>query len=246
MKIYLSRWNCISIRENLKNLIKESKIAHNKKAEIVIFPEIFLTGYEQKISPQKQEGHFKEISKNFKKTLFIFGSYTKNKKNRLTAWFEGREVAHYEKIHLFYPNKEDKIWKIGDFYSALDFKGKRIGFLICNDIRFPEAARELRLNLKIDALIVVAWWPLKRDHIWKKLLQARAIENNIWVIGCCISSSDYKEKFSGALNYVFDPEGNPIFPQDGNLYEIFKKKDTFLVNTLKEYEKIVVFKKFNI
>lgn len=247
MKVYLSRFHCSDFKKNLKFLKDEVSRANKKGAEIVVFPEIFLTGYKQKIEAKVIERVFSDISKKYKKTLFVFGSYTKNKKNRLSVWYSGKEVAFYEKVHLFYPNGEDKIWEKGNFYSALNFKEKKLGFLICNDIRFPEAARDLKLNLAVDILIVVAWWPSRRDHIWKKLLQARAIENNIWVLGCCISSSNFGgEVFSGALNYVFDPEGKQVFTKDENLYEIMDKKIEILVDTSREFVEVSDFKLFKI
>lgn len=247
MKIYLSRWNCNVFKENINNLKLEVSKAVNKGSEIIVFPEIFLTGYKQKITANKIEEVFKSISSKYLSALFIFGSYSKNKRNRLTVWYKGKEVAFYEKIHLFFPNEEDNIWESGKFYSALNFKGRKIGFLICNDLRFPEAARNLKLNIGIDMLIIIGWWPLRRDHIWKKLLQARAIENSIWVLGCCISSSIYeKELFSGALNYAFDPLGNQIFPEDDNIYLIDGKRLKVLVNTVKEFKDINKFKFFKI
>lgn len=247
MEVYLSRFLCIDFKDNLKFLKDEVSKANRKGAEIVVFPEIFLTGYNQRVKEEVIEKVFKDISKKYKEILFVFGSYTKDKKNRLSVWHSGEEVAFYEKVHLFYPNGEDKIWEKGNFYSALNFKGKIFGFLVCNDIRFPEAARELKLNLGIDVLIVVAWWPFKRDHIWKKLLQARAIENNIWAVGCCISFSDYKgEVFSGALNYVFDPSGNQVFEIKENLYKILDKKIEKLVDTTKEFVEVSDFKLFKI
>ncbi len=247
MLIFLSRWVCESFEENLKKLTKEVERAIEKNAEIVVFPEIFLHGYKQNYNVEKIENIFKKISKKNPKVLFVFGSYEKDKKNRLTAWYEGREVAYYEKVHLFYPNKEDKIWEKGDFYSGLNFKGHKIGFLICNDIRFPEQARDLKLKLSCDILIVVAWWPLRRDHIWKSLLKARAIENGLWVLGCCISSSIYEEEiFSGALNYVFDPLGNQVFTKDDNIYKNSEKSYNILADPLKEYKEIETYKLFNI
>lgn len=247
MLFYLSRWVCASFEENLKKLPAEVDIAVKKGAEIVVFPEIFLTGYSQRFEVEKIEKLFEKISKKYPKVLFVFGSYEKNKKNRLTVWFEGREVAFYEKVHLFYPNSEDKIWERGDFYSALSFKGKNIGFLICNDIRFPEQARDLKTKLLSDILIVVAWWPLRRDHIWKNLLRSRAIENGVWVLGCCISSSIYeKEIFSGALNYVFNPEGNQVYTKDDNIYEVTEKRFSLLADPLKEYKEIELYKLFKI
>ena len=55
-------------------------------------------------------------------------------------------------------------------------------------------------------LIAPAWWPWRRDWVWSTLLRARAIENGVWVVGCCIAGSVFEaEDFAGAGNHVFDP-----------------------------------------
>jgi predicted amidohydrolase len=70
-------------------------------------------------------------------------------------------------------------------------------------------------------LVVPAWWPWRRDHIWSTLLQARAAENNLWVLGCCIAGSSHPgEAFAGAGNHVFDPTGEPVRTADDCSYEI--------------------------
>lgn len=245
MIVYLSRWVCEDYKKNLEKLKEEAKVCKEKKANIVIFPEIFLHGYKQNFSEKEIEETFEKISEEFKEIIWVFGSYVKGNKNRLSVWKNGREIAYYNKIHLFKPNNEHKIWEKGDFYSALNFNNLKIGFLICNDIRFPEAARSLKIKFGIDLLIVVAWWPLRRDHIWKTLLQARAIENGVWVLGCCISGCNYKDEiFHGALNYVFAPDGSQVLTGDDLTYEILNKKIEILVDPLKEYLKINELKLF--
>jgi predicted amidohydrolase len=91
----------------------------------------------------------------------------------------------------------------------------------CNDVRFPEQARALKLDARCDMLVVPAWWPWRRDHIWSTLLQARAAENQLWVLGCCIAGSAFDgEEFAGAGNHVFDPSGEPVRTADDRTYEI--------------------------
>ena len=52
-------------------------------------------------------------------------------------------------------------------------------------------------------------------------MQARAIENAAWVIGCCVAASEHPdERFAGAGNYVFDPLGEPVRTPDDHVYEL--------------------------
>lgn len=235
MKIYLSRFLSTEIEENLQRLKEEAKEAFEKNCSIAVFPELFLTGYKGEIDPQKARKIFKETSKKYSKTVFVFGTMSEERKNRATVWWSGKEILFYDKINLFKPNREDQMWERGKEYKSVKTDFCRLGVIICNDLRYPEGARKLRIEDKIDLLVVPAFWPLRRNEIWKALLRARAIENAIYVAGCCISHLETKrEKFYGALNYVFDPFGNSVETKDDRIYKIeipFRKK--VLVDPLK-------------
>ena len=87
-------------------------------------------------------------------------------------------------------------------------------------MRFPEQSRALRLNLDVNLIVYPPLWPWQRDHIWRTLLRARAIENGCFTAGCCVAGVDNgAELFDGAGNYVFDPLGRPVYPQ-GRVYEL--------------------------
>lgn len=235
MKIFLSRFLSTEISQNLERLFLESEYACKNNCTLVVFPELFLTGYKGFVEPKKANQIFKEISVRFPDTLFVFGTISENKRNRAKVWRKGKEIMFYDKVHLFKPNKEDKMWQKGDNYKAVKTKSCKLGVIICNDLRFPESARTLRIKERINLLVVPAFWPLRRNEIWRDLLRARAIENAIYVAGCCISHLENKrEKFFGALNYLFDPFGNLVETKDDRIYEIdipFKKK--VLVDPLK-------------
>jgi len=110
----------------------------------------------------------------------------------------------------------------------------------CNDVRFPEQARALKLQARCDLLVVPAWWPWRRDHIWRTLLQARAAENQVWVVGCCIAGSVWPvEDFAGAGNHVFDPSGEPVRTADDRTYELdVKSPPTSIVDPIAQFVEI--------
>ncbi len=221
MKVHLSRWVCLDPDSNLRRAIEEADRAAANGAQIVVFPELFLTGYTRKLDPARARESFAGISGRADDVLFVFGSISEDQRNRLTVWLAGRQVAHYDKVHLFRPNREHEMWQSGQRYDALRWNDLRVGLLNCNDVRFPEQARALRLQGRCKLLVIPAWWPWRRDHVWSTLLRARAIENAVWVLGCAIAGSVFPgEDFAGAGNHAFDPLGTPLVTPDDSSYEL--------------------------
>ena len=221
MKLHLSRWVCLDVDTNLRRAREESERAVAGGAGIVVFPELFLTGYARALEPARARQAFGAISAGAPGTLFVFGSISEEGRNRLTAWHAGREAARYDKVHLFRPNQEHQLWQAGERYVALRWRGLTIGLVNCNDVRFPEQARALRLRARCGLLLAPAWWPWRRDHVWRTLLRARALENGVYVAGCCVAASAHAgEEFAGAGNHVFDPLGAPVETKDDHTYEL--------------------------
>lgn len=219
MKVHLARFICMEPVSNLERMETEARGAATSGADLVVFPEGFLHGYRRTQDPAVARARFRAISGDHPDTAFLFGSFTEEWRNRLTFWEGGQEKARYDKVHLFLPNGEDKLWTPGDRYAAVRFRDWTLGFLNCNDLRFPEQARALKLKAGCDALLVPAWWPWRRDHVFRTLLQARAIENGVYTVGCCISASEHPlETFAGAGNHVFDPLGDPVRTLDDHTY----------------------------
>lgn len=219
MKVHLSRFVCMDPESNLQRCQSEAQAAAEAGAELIVFPESFLHGYTRSLDPAIVRPLFRELSGDHPKALFAFGSFTEEGRNRMTLWRGGEEAARYDKVHLFLPNGEATLWKPGQSYAALALGDWTLGLLNCNDVRFPEQARALRLQGRCDLLLSVAWWPWRRDHVWSTLLRARAIENGVFTVGCCIAASEYPgEPFAGAGNHVFDPLGAPIATCDDHSY----------------------------
>ena len=109
---------------------------------------------------------------------------------------------HYDKRHLFGMMNEGDYFNAGKDRLVIDFKGWKIGPLICYDLRFPVFSRN---NENFDLLIYVANWPVSRIEHWDKLLVARAIENQCYVaavnrVGQDINGVDFNGH-SSLINY---------------------------------------------
>ncbi len=97
---------------------------------------------------------------------------------------DGRLAAVYRKIHLFDAlgfRESDDVAPGNDVVIG-QLAGLRVGFMTCYDVRFPELARALAAN-GAELLVLPAAWaagPFKEEH-WRTLVQARAIENTIWL-----------------------------------------------------------------
>ena len=221
MKIYLSRWVCLDSESNIERFAAEAERAVGAGASVVVFPELFLTGYSRSVDLVAVRELFARKSADAPGVLFVFGSIYEDRRNRVTVWSGGEQIAFYDKIHLFRPNGEFDLWDQGDRYVAFKWRDFTIGLLNCNDLRFPEQARALALEARCDMLIAPAWWPWRRDWVWQTLLRARAIENGVWVLGCCIAGSVFDgENFAGAGNHIFDPLGEAVRTEDDVIYEI--------------------------
>src|SRR5260221_11143610 len=97
----------------------------------------------------------------------------------------GTLAAAYRKIHLFdaLGQRESDQVAAGDEPTVTELGGLRVGLLICYDIRFPEHARAL-VAPGADLIVVPAGWAAGRfkGEDWVRLIPARAIENNVWVV----------------------------------------------------------------
>ena len=131
-------------------------------------------------------------------------------RNRLYFVMPGEIVNHklsnckcYDKHHLFSYGGETKHYTPGNASVSVDWRGVRFHLSICYDLRFP---LWLRNRDNYDVLICVASWPAVRTHAWNVLLQARAIENQCYVLGVNRIGKDPVCEYSGGTAIV-DPFG---------------------------------------
>ncbi|MFP3982207.1 MAG: D-glycero-beta-D-manno-heptose 1-phosphate adenylyltransferase [Desulfurivibrionaceae bacterium] len=102
-----------------------------------------------------------------------------------TMFFTGPEgvIGRYRKQHLFPPLAEERYFSPGDRPDPVSTDMGVIGALVCFDIRFPELAR-YQVRQGAELIVVSGQWPATRQQHWQTLLQARAIENQVYVAAC--------------------------------------------------------------
>ncbi len=176
---------------------KEFNIEYIKKTlkstngEIIVFPELALTGYffvnrdEAKayaIDFQSEELDFIREDALDKNRIIILGFAERSKDkifNSAGMFFPDNKFnCVYRKTHLFY--KEIYAFDRGDtgfFVVNYTDKDIKIGTMICYDWRFPEAARSLGL-LGVD---FIACPSNLVTPLWPKVMPARAIENKVYL-----------------------------------------------------------------
>jgi predicted amidohydrolase len=115
-------------------------------------------------------------------------------------------VTFYDKHHLFEYGGETLSYVPGSERVVAEWRGVRFLLQVCFDLRFPMWARCLD---DYDCIIYAASWPNKRQHAWDILLQARAVENQSYVLGVNRVGKDPVCEYDGGSVVVY-PYGNVI------------------------------------
>ncbi len=129
--------------------------------------------------------------------------------NRLLFVKPDASYRAYDKKHLFRMLGEDRRYAPGGRKVIVEWKGWRILPLVCYDLRFPVWSRYTQAE-PYDLLVYVANWPAARNHHWRTLLQARAIENLAYVAGVNRIGRDDNDLDYVGHSAVVDPQGNEV------------------------------------
>jgi predicted amidohydrolase len=186
--------------KNLRLLRDHLAIAVDRGARIFVAPE-YSSGFERDYGDwmhsvaQPLDGEFGtalgQLAAEFRVTLIagMLEQVGDGVANTLVAFNEeGDRVAAYRKVHLYdaFSGRESEWLTPGnpdDDPAVFDAYGLTIGLQTCYDLRFPESSRRL-VDQGANVLAVPAEWvrgPLKEHH-WRTLLSARAIENVAYVV----------------------------------------------------------------
>ena len=201
----------------------EEKISGVKEpTHVVILPEMFSTGFSMNPGQlaENMEGNtiawMKEISR--KNKIILTGSMIAeqdgNYYNRMVWMLPNGQYGIYDKRHLFAFAGEDNHYTSGSKRLIASVNGWKVHLLVCYDLRFPVWARQQfdeSGNFEYDVLVYVANWPERRNTAWKSLLQARAIENQCYVIGVNRVGKDGNDIYYSGDSMVIDPLGEIIY-----------------------------------
>lgn len=182
--------------------------------DLVVLPETFTTGFLGDAGQQAEtmDGPTVEWMTGWAARLdaAVTGSAViadQGRFNRL-LWAEPDGlVKHYDKRHLFAHGGEDQRYTAGAERKIFQFRGWRVCPQVCYDIRFPVWCRNRN---DYDLLLAVANWPSPRVGAWRSLLQARAIENQSWVVAVNRVGEDGNGYLYPGASVVHDPLGELI------------------------------------
>jgi predicted amidohydrolase len=210
--------------DKLQNLamLEEKIMGIREQSHLVILPEMFSTGFSMKpaLLAETMEGTtiawMKRIAVS--KKIILTGSIIiedgGNYFNRLIWMLPNGTLGFYDKRHLFAFAGEDQYYTAGKKRLITSVNGWKIHLQICYDLRFPVWARQQATETpEYDLIIYVANWPERRNHAWKTLLTARAIENQCYVIGVNRVGTDGNNIAHSGDSMVIDPLGTVLFNQ---------------------------------
>lgn len=190
--------------------------------DLIILPEMFSTGFSMNAKSMAEPMNGRAVSwlirKAKEKGVVITGSIMTEKDerfyNRLIWAQPDGTFSTYDKKHLFRYAGEEKVYTAGENTITLELKGWNIRPFICYDLRFPIWTRNL--DLEYDLAVFVANWPARRSLHWRALLEARAIENQSYVIGVNRVGKDGNDLDYDGYSTVISPLGDLIFEEEKN------------------------------
>lgn len=186
---------------------------------LIVLSEMFATGFSMNASAiaEATDGEtfqfLSEIAREYQ-ALVLAGVTTRSESGvfqneSVLFGTDGVILTRYAKMYPFAPGGEKAHYMAGDRPVLFDLPDEGAGFrlapFICYDLRFPEAFR-LAAAQGAQLYTVIASWPEMRIGHWVTLLQARAIENQAYVIGINRSGRDPFFRHTGR-SLIIGPDG---------------------------------------
>ena len=200
---------------NIKKCEEFIKKASCKKVELLLFPEMTLTGFTmniEKLNLSEEEifNWLKEKCINYNINIglgYAIKIDEKGQNKYVIISNKGEVILNYSKIHPFSKAKEDEKYYKGNEIVSCQIDEFNISSFICYDLRFPEIFQKASENAHL--ITVAANWPGLRSSHWNALLKARAIENQCYIAAINrVGTSDGLE-YTGE-SQVIDPNGEVI------------------------------------
>jgi omega-amidase len=245
MKIGVCQMEIVQGDQNVNRATAERMIteASNNGAKVVIIPEMWTSGYDfAQLDLHKEllEGTtYDFLSKlaSVHKVWVVGGSlpidFPEGVRNTsLTFDPKGNLRNIYSKVHLIGLMAEDQYLVPGTECNVFDIDGHLAAVEICYDIRFPELARTYAIN-GAKILFIPAEWPIQREDHWVSLLQARAIENQMYVVGVNTAGMNENDVFNGR-SMIIDPWGKVVAEAGSEPTILYSDVDLDMVDSVRE------------
>ena len=197
-------------------------------ADLVVLPELWPNGgfaYDTwEAGAQSLDGHvvteLRAAARDLGATVHMGSFVERDEAGRLfntsvLLGATGELLTTYRKVHLFgFCEGEPALMTPGDRPVVHE----TLGLATCYDLRFPEMFRAL-LDAGAEIVLMPAAWPAKRVHHWRLLAQARAVENQSYVVACNTGGTHAGVPMGGH-SLVVDPWGEVLAEAAGDGEEV--------------------------
>lgn len=200
---------------NLKTI---EQYVRKERADLVVFPELFLTGYQCKdelprLAVRTDGPEVKRLEELARETgsHIIVGAPTLDKRDRLfnTSLLIGPDgfIGSYDKSYFpnFYPFDELRYFHAGSNFSVHNTPLGKIGLIICYDIFFPELTYALTRQ-GADILVCISAAPSTSRKAFENVIPARATENTVFFLYSNLIGTDERLTFWGG-DAIVSPKG---------------------------------------
>src|SRR5258706_2605150 len=192
--------------------------AARRGSDLVVFPELWDNGYAldkaKDVASPLAGGLFAQVAALSRSAnIHIVGSMLEKRGVGVynsAALFSPRSgvLGVYRKIHLFGLMNEPEFISPGESPLTLDAPWGRTSIAICYDLRFPELFRRYAAEGS-KIILLPAEWPVARINHWRTLIQARAIEDQCYIIACN-AVGEHNSTTYGGHSMIVDPWGEIV------------------------------------
>lgn len=209
--------------ENWSRVRRLLSKANVEPGSLIVLPEMFATGFSMQLDRTtseealQTERFLSELAKTHRSAVIagVVGrriSMNQAANEALALDADGEELTRYRKMQPFTPSGESLHYAAGSSHRIFEWQGVQVAPFICYDLRFPEIFRPAARD-GAQLFVVVANWPALRSEHWVRLLQARAIENQAYVVGINRCGHDPSLSYDGR-SAAFDPWGRSLMELD--------------------------------
>jgi len=210
-----------NVPANVATVRRLIRAAAKEEAQLVVFPELFLCGYDpaaiasepNRFAVDPDDRHAKSIAAECQRAgvAAVVGACVRSEKGLANSaiFFNaaGAVVDVYDKMHLW--KEERRVFVEGERLLVVDFCGLRFGVAICYDAGFPEHTRALTLS-GADAILCPSAFAMgDEEHRYDLYFPMRALENTVYVAVANVLGTQNGLTFFGR-SAVYDPAGRPV------------------------------------
>ena len=185
----------------LKKMKQQINRASSAGAELLIFPELFLTGYHvpgeemKRLAEERDGASFRELSRTARESniAVLYGYPEVDRSSGAPVYYnsahlidrDGTSLVNYRKTHLWicpHPPRYESVFTPGSkLEEPVECCGLKIGILICNDASFSETARVLALSGANFIAIISANSIEYNERHSNFFIPTRALDNSVYV-----------------------------------------------------------------